>query len=123
MKNYALWKGLTAILILVFCLVVFFSNLAFVRVGDVNRVLGVEPPTVEITEDTTYYPSDFDSREEMTAALAEHVVRVQEEGSVLLKNEANALPLASGASVTLFGQRAQPTPCSTAAAAVPPTRA
>ena len=106
MKNYALWKGLTAILILVFCLVVFFSNLAFVRVGDVNRVLGVEPPTVEITEDTTYYPSDFDSREEMTAALAEHVVRVQEEGSVLLKNEANALPLASGASVTLFGSGA-----------------
>ena len=106
MKNYKLWRGLTAAFLLIFCLVIFFSNLAFVRVGDVNRVLGVEPPTVEITDDTNYYPSEYDSREEMLEDLEAHVISVQEEGSVLLKNDANALPLASGASVTLFGSGA-----------------
>ena len=42
----------------------------------------------------------------MRAALVSHFAEVQEGGSVLLKNDANALPLASGASVTLFGSGA-----------------
>ena len=39
----------------------------------------------------------------MRAALKEYLIQSQEEGSVLLRNEGNALPLAADASVTLFG--------------------
>ena len=106
MKHFKLWRGLTAVSLFVFCLVVFFGHLAFTRVGDVNRVLGVEPPTAAITDDTNYFPSDFKTSDEMRAAFTEHVVRVQEEGSVLLKNDNDALPLSAGAAVTLFGSGA-----------------
>ena len=106
MKNHRLWGGLTSVLVLVFALVVFLGNLAFVRAGDVNLFLGIVPPTANVTDDTNYYPSDYESKDEMRAALKEHIVETQVQGSVLLKNEANALPLASGASVTLFGSGA-----------------
>ena len=82
------------------------TSLAFTRSGDVNRVLGTTPPAAEVTDDTNYYPSEYDGKEEMRAALVSHFAEVQEGGSVLLKNDGNALPLASGASVTLFGSGA-----------------
>ncbi len=106
MKKHRLWGGLTSVLVLVFALVVFLGNLAFVRAGDVNLFLGIVPPTADITEDTNYYPSDYKNKDEMRAALKEHIIETQVQGSVLLKNDANALPLSSGASVTLFGSAA-----------------
>jgi len=44
-----------------------------------------------------------ETMDEMRAALKEYLIQSQEEGSVLLRNEGNALPLAADASVTLFG--------------------
>lgn len=80
--------------------------LAFTREGDVNVFLGVKPPEQDVTGDTSYYKSEYSSKEEMQEALKEHVENVEIEGSVLLKNDDNALPLNSGASVTLFGHAA-----------------
>lgn len=103
LKNHKLWAGLTSVLVLLLALAIFLGNLAFVRAGDVNLFLGIVPPTADVTDDTNYYPSDYKNKDEMRAALKEYLVDSQIQGSVLLKNEANALPLASGASVTLFG--------------------
>lgn len=55
------------------------------------------------SEDAYYYKSDFDNTEDLIAARNDVMTRIQEEGTVLLKNENKALPLASSAKVTLFG--------------------
>ncbi len=103
MKKVYLWRGLCTLLVLIFSLTMFGQSLAFTREGDVNLFLGTLPPAVQVTDDTNYYPSDYSSMEEMRAALKEHIIRTQEEGSVLLRNENDALPLSPSASVTLFG--------------------
>ena len=53
--------------------------------------------------DSEYYKSDYDSFEEYYEAGRELNQRIEAEGAVLLKNDNNALPLAKGASVSLFG--------------------
>jgi len=103
MKNSNLWRGLAAMLALLLCLTSFGTSLAFHREGDVNLFLGTMPPALSVTDDTNYFKSDFESKDEMRAALKEYLIQSQEEGSVLLRNEGNALPLAADASVTLFG--------------------
>ncbi len=57
---------------------------------------------VDEDESAQYYTSDFDSVEEMTAYGLEVALQVEAEGAVLLMNENNALPLASGAAVSCF---------------------
>lgn len=52
---------------------------------------------------TAYYLSDYASAEERTAASAAISREIVAEGAVLMKNENSALPLASGAKVSLFG--------------------
>ena len=106
MKNSNLWRGLTALLALVLCLTTFGTSLAFTREGDVNLFLGTLPPAQSVTDDTNYYASDYASMDEMRAALKDYLIESQIEGSVLLRNENNALPLSTSASVTLFGYAA-----------------
>ena len=106
MKNKNLWRGLCTLLVLVFSLTRFGQSLAFTREGDVNLFLGTLPPAVQATDDTNYYKSDYASMDEMRAAQKDYLIQSQEEGSVLLRNENNALPLAAGAGVTLFGYAA-----------------
>lgn len=103
MKKTYIWRGLCTLLVLVLSLTMFGQSLAFTREGDVNLFLGTLPPAVQVTGDTNYYPSSYASMDEMRAALKDYLIESQEEGSVLLRNENNALPLASNASVTLFG--------------------
>ena len=103
MRKSNLWRGICAVLALLLCLTTFGTNLAFHREGDVNLFLGTLPPAVSVTDDTNYYKSDYSSMEEMRAAQKAYLIESQEEGSVLLRNINNALPLSETASVTLFG--------------------
>ena len=103
MKKSNLWRGISALLALILCLTSFGTGLAFTREGDVNLFLGTMPPAVSVTDDTNYYKSDYASMDEMRAALKDYLIESQEEGSVLLRNVGNALPLSDSASVTLFG--------------------
>ena len=57
----------------------------------------------ENTGDTEYFKKGFASDEEREAYEAELCATVEAEGAALLKNENNALPLASGAKISLFG--------------------
>ena len=83
--------------------------------GRLNTVLGIETTKTVSDEgldvDTDYYKSDYgtdiydgDKLQQLEDDAAAQAVAEQEEGSVLLKNDNNALPLAAGSSITLFGQ-------------------
>src|SRR5690625_3314517 len=56
--------------------------------------------------DTEYYKSDYDSVEDVDAAARDLVSEIAGEGIVLVKHENEALPLASGAKVTMLGRTA-----------------
>lgn len=58
----------------------------------------------ETEEDTNYFTSDFASDEERESYEEELCATVESEGAALLKNDNSALPLASGAKVSLFGR-------------------
>ncbi|HBK02017.1 MAG TPA: hypothetical protein DDY77_03170, partial [Clostridiales bacterium] len=51
-----------------------------------------------------YYLSDYDTRADANKAAAEWLSKANKEGVVLLKNKDNALPLAKGSKVTVFGK-------------------
>ena len=82
--------------------------------GRINTALGIDTTSVQSnasSSDTAYYKSDYGTDIYDGAALqkleddcAAAAVEEVEGGVVLLKNENSALPLAKGASVTLFGQ-------------------
>ena len=54
-------------------------------------------------ESADYYTSDYDSDEERTAAVTDVADRIAQEGITLIEND-GALPLTSGARVSVFGQ-------------------
>ena len=82
-----------AVVIAVNCVAVYFGTALDLYFGTVGGQ-GTQ------SED---YSSDYASAEDLVAAQEDFANHVVGEGSVLLKNEGDALPLASGAAVTLFG--------------------
>lgn len=107
--NFKIWRGLAAVLAGLFGILLFMTSLAFLRAGDINTFLNITPPSALGTADksTIYFPSAYANESAMIEAEAAHFVRVQEEGSVLLRNENAALPLSSSQrNVTLFGRAA-----------------
>lgn len=84
---------LLAVVIAVNCVAVYFGTALDLYFGTVGGQ-GTQ------SED---YSSDYASAEDLVAAQEDFANHVVGEGSVLLKNEGDALPLASGAAVTLFG--------------------
>ena len=51
-----------------------------------------------------YYTSDYDTYDEVIAANKELNAEIYGEGITMLKNEGNALPLAEGANISIFGK-------------------
>ena len=51
-----------------------------------------------------YFTSDYDTRDEVLDAASELNEEIYGEGVVMLKNEGNALPLADGANISVFGK-------------------
>lgn len=58
----------------------------------------------ETNEDTEYYKSKYSSVSELMVDKEELIRRICAEGAVLLKNKHNALPVARGSRVSLFGR-------------------
>ena len=69
----------------------------------VGTMLGGKTP---ITEDSyeKIYKSDYKSKEDSVKAGDDLNVKIEEEGAVLLLNEDNALPIAKGSKVSVFGK-------------------
>lgn len=105
MKKGKLWRGIASIA-LVLCMIVSWTTaLAFENAGNINLFLGITASNGEATAFKSSYGELND--ENCLALQADETVftiRETQEGSVLLMNENNALPLNSGErSVTLFG--------------------
>ncbi|HHT67150.1 MAG TPA: hypothetical protein GX010_02875 [Erysipelotrichaceae bacterium] len=104
MKLKKLFAGLAPIIISLAVISSYLTSLAYSREGDINLFLGIVAPNVQPKGDETiYFKSDYQNRQEMYDALKEYNINAQIEGSVLLKNENNALPLKETDKVTLFG--------------------
>ena len=106
-------RGLTSVSAFGLVLAVFGTNIAMANAGTINSYLGVAVSKIETPdtgEDTEYYKSDYgelsdENLEKLLLDSYEQCVNEQAEGSVLLRNENNALPLSSEErSVTLFGR-------------------
>ena len=113
-KRTAIFRGLAAVMAFLLFITVSGSNLMFTYAGIINNVLGISTSKVVVNEDSAedlfYYNDRFGTditnkqaalNVEMSVA-AENIAQA-EEGTVLLKNENNALPLSSGSRVTVFG--------------------
>lgn len=108
------FRGLSAVLAFLLIVVSFGSGIANSYAGRINTVLGVSTSKVvkgeASNEDTNYYKSDYGTDiydvaalERLEADAAQEAIGETEDGVVLLKNDNNALPLAEGSGVSLFG--------------------
>ena len=122
MKKNKVLRGVTSVVALVEAVALGFSFAAFDNAAVINNALGVSTSKLVLkdgveseadVEKPQYYTSDFaedvnnpteEEIAEKNAAVAAFVELEEEEGAVLLKNDNDALPLAAGSNVTLFGQ-------------------
>ncbi len=112
-KKVLLWRGLTSVTASLLVVAIFGTQCANTYEGSINSFLGTSTSRIvdsedSGTEDTIYYESAYGeySAENLQLLIEdtyEEAVLEQEEGSVLLKNEGNALPLDTGSRMTLFG--------------------
>ena len=103
-----LWHGLTAAGCSLLALMLAGTSIATTLETRINSILGTRSSKVvtlnaDETEDTTYFTSNFATAQELVDYREELNSRIQAEGSVLLKNENNALPLGQDVNVTMFG--------------------
>ena len=112
------WLGLSGAAVLVANLVLTGTTIAFQQEGEVNHALGIEGA------DASYGGTEFSADGTLSDASYEKYIEAayqfceqeEEEGSVLLYNRNNALPLSeSERNVTVFGRGSiDPVFCSTA---------
>ena len=109
-KRIRKWRGLFCVFA---SILVLFSGLSSLAEGwktTIDSRLGTISSKVittesENTEDLYDYKSDYTNTTELVDAHKDLAERIQEEGSVLLKNNDNTLPLEMGSKVTLLGMR------------------
>ena len=102
----ALWGSLTGVTAVLTAGAIVGTTVANHYTTTVNNYLGAATYKIikgESTGDTEYFKSDFASDEERAAYEEALCAQVEAEGAALLKNDNAALPLASGAKVSLFG--------------------
>ena len=101
-KKVIAW-GITTLAIVAF--IVTANILATDTFADlINGVLGGEKAIVDPNVQYRFYTPDFADKDAALENGNQITQRICEEGMVLLKNEGNALPLAQGAKVTVFGK-------------------
>ena len=102
-------RGLTTVFTVIFTVVLGLTALAYQAEADVNQILGTSSYEIVQNEgaeetDTRYFKQKTRSIDEFMQQKLDIIEQVTDEGTVLLKNEKSALPLAAGARVTLFGR-------------------
>ena len=110
-KNHkvALWTGLTGVSAVLTVGAIVGNVIANQYATTINVALNASTYKIipgDTTGDTEYFKKSFSSDEEREAYEAELCATVEAEGAALLKNDNAALPLASGAKVSLFGHGA-----------------
>lgn len=115
MKKATVYKGVAGIMAFLTCLSTTATTLTFQYDGNINSFLKVSNSKVVTVSDgeegdTSYYTSeygtDYNNAEaalELELDVANKIIEQVEEGVVLVKNDNNALPIAEGSGITLFG--------------------
>ncbi len=106
-KALAVWSVIFAIMfVFVTVATLIATNVPFLYNTINSTALGGETRYLKSGDpaEYMYYKSDYKNKKEVYEAANKLNERICEEGSVLLKNNANALPLAKGSRVTVFGK-------------------
>jgi len=105
-------RGIAAIMACLLVLSIVGAGIADSYRARLDDFLGTTSYITSTDEDAARFKSDYDTIDGMIAAAKDLAVREGEEGTVLMKNDNGALPLAAGSSVALFGLAAYaPFPC------------
>lgn len=114
-KTANIWRGLAAIFLGLMLIMYFATQLAFDNRLAINSFLKLSSSGIIQKDDAeiaSYYKSDYvkdvknPTEAEFNAvkeASKQQAISEMEEGAVLLRNKNDALPLAKGAKVSLFG--------------------
>lgn len=106
-------KVLANVFAILFGIIIVVNIIMKENAPQINSSLGAETQRIEYNEEDAkilaenpfafeYYPSSFNSVADLKAASEKLVEEVVGEGTTLLKNENNALPLSKGDSVNLY---------------------
>lgn len=112
MHKHKKWLGLTAVFAILLSMAISLTSSAFYYSGYVNAALGLTGEKITVEGDTNYFPSAYGELNAQNAELLmadekAHNITVMHEGTVMLRNEAEALPLKdSERSITVFGNNA-----------------
>ena len=102
----ALWRILTVIAVFLLILSVAGSAVMSEWSGYINKTLGIQDTIIVETgdgeQDPTHFKSEFESYTDVMENARAVAKQAQAEGTVLMKNDKGALPLAKGANVTFF---------------------
>ena len=98
-------RGLSAVTASVMALSVVGANIADSYRARIDDFLGTQSYVTKTDEDSARFVSDYATFEEMKTAARDIAIREGEEGTVIMKNDNNVLPL-SGQSAALYGRAA-----------------
>ena len=117
-KRAAILRGVAGITAFLFFLCTAATTLTFHYAGIINQALGISTTQIVHSDDAAaadavVYDNEYGTDPNNNQAtlmlemdVAAENIRQAEEGTVLLRNENGALPLAEGAGVTIFGNGA-----------------
>ena len=100
-------RGLTGLTSSLLVVALGTTTIANAWASKINEYLGTTNISVSgetsDSDDAYYYKSDYDNTTDLINARNDVMTKIQEEGTVLLKNDNQALPLKNSPKVTLFG--------------------
>lgn len=101
-RRVKIWAVVTALLLVVMIAANYLALNMFN--GFLDTALGGQRPIYEENTASMYPASEAESKEEALRNAQEFNVEIAREGFVLLKNDAQALPLKKGAKISVFGK-------------------
>ncbi|MDO4284855.1 MAG: glycoside hydrolase family 3 N-terminal domain-containing protein [Eubacteriales bacterium] len=96
-------RGVSAVMAAVCTLTVTGAGIADSYRSSLDDVLGTQSYVTSTNEGAVKYASDYATAADMMAAAKDIAIREGEEGTVIMKNDNDVLPLTDGVSVALFG--------------------
>lgn len=109
-KNTQVWRGLLIVMALLLAVSILTANIFEMYRAPADAFFGTISQKI-VTEESSNednawtYKSNFKTAKEAYEGMQEFAIRESQETFVLLKNEADALPIAKDAKITLFGVR------------------